>query len=54
MVDKVVLKDVDPKSLRVYYDVLERWPKEDLKRDEALAAIPQRLEEVARAITQHK
>ena len=25
---------VDPETLRVYYRVLDRWPKEDLKKDE--------------------
>ncbi len=25
---------VDAKSVRVYYNVLDRWPKEDLKKDE--------------------
>ena len=27
-------KRLKPDTLRVYYNVLERWPKEDLKKDE--------------------
>jgi hypothetical protein len=50
------VRDIDTDALRVYYNVLERWPKEDLTKDErqiaALEELPERLgAEIARALS---
>jgi len=38
---------LDEDSLQVYYNVLDRWPKQELKKDEALASIPGKLDVIA-------